>query len=112
MSRDFSEIKKSPERRTSGEPSKSRTKSGKPAPSIPRTVLQEPWLFHQKTVKGGHQLVQFLLGTVHGDLQWFPAVQSKQPHKGCGVDLEPVASHTEFHRLFGRQRDKILNIPQ
>ena len=107
-------MKKARHAAKSGEPSKrpDMCPAEKPASGIPKAVLQEPKLFDQKPVKGGHQLLELLIGAVYRDLLGAAAVQGQHSHQGTGIHPEPFISHIEPDGLLGGQCHKILNVPE
>ena len=82
----------------------------KPAPSIPRTVLLEPYLFDQElfdiTAKGG----KLLLTAIRIHPQRAAQIQAEHFHKAFSVDLVVGVPDSDGKRTRRGQRDKLLNI--
>jgi hypothetical protein len=81
----------------------------KPAPGIPGTVLQEPYLVGQQTLNVLEELFRFLIGAVDGDLLGLAVIQAEHAHKAAAVDMVAVRSHNDGEGFSGGQGHKILN---
>ena len=67
----------------------------KPAPSIPRTVLLEPYLFYRKSLCGFPEAEEIRLAAIQGNRHRPGKIQTEDLHKALGTDPVMCIAHTD-----------------
>ena len=82
----------------------------KPAPGIPRTVLQEPMSIHQKPADGTAEVLILCFCAGNHSSKGMGEVQTEHFHKAFAIGLILVISNPDREREGCCQRNKFLHV--